>query len=84
MISGAFLVGTLSFGLVFFYRLRKQSSLSDAIVMLLLCGFIAGYFAPNVGEKWPTVESLYKFLYTPVSDYIFQYLLQVQTGGSKW
>lgn len=78
MISVAILIGSLCYGIVFFFRLRKQSSVSDAILMLLLCGFIAGYFVPRIGGKWPTVESLNNYLYTPVSDYIF-HLLKLRT-----
>ncbi|KQX51220.1 MULTISPECIES: hypothetical protein [unclassified Paenibacillus] len=79
MISIAILISSLCYGVLFFCRLRKQSSVSDAILMLLLCGFIAGYFVPRVGEKWPTVESLNNYLFTPVSDYIF-HLLELRTG----
>ena len=77
MISIAMLIGSLCYGVVFFCRLHKQS-VSDAILMLLLCGFIAGYFVPRIGGKWPTVESLNSYLYTPVSDYFF-HLLKLRT-----
>ncbi|OAS21539.1 hypothetical protein [Paenibacillus oryzisoli] len=75
MVNSFFMIGSLIYGIFFLFHLLKKSS-SDAILMLVLCCFIGGYFAPYYGEKWPTVESLYNILYTPISAYINQELLK--------
>ncbi len=75
MFNIAIFVGSLCYGVVYFVLLRKRGKLSDAVIMLLLCGFIAGYNAPYIGKRWPTVEKLYNGLYTPLSRYIFSHLL---------
>jgi hypothetical protein len=81
MVNSFFLIGSLIYGIVLLIHLLKKSSVSDAIWMFVLCCFIGGYFAPYFGEKWPTVESMYTILYTPLSDYIYHDLLNKQTGG---
>lgn len=73
MVNAVFMVGSLCYGVVLFIHLLKNSYVSDAILMLALCCWIAGYFAPHIGEMWPTVENLYNTLYTPI------YNLYVQT-----
>lgn len=72
MVNGVFMVGSLCYGVLLFVHLLKNSYVSDAIWMLLLCCLIAGYFAPHIGEMWPTVESLYDTLYSPISDLFYQ------------
>lgn len=72
MVNGVFMVGSLCYGIVLFVHLLKKSYTSDAILILVLCCLITGYFTPHIGEKWPTVESVYYALYSPISDYFNQ------------
>jgi hypothetical protein len=81
MLNSVFMIGSLCYGIVVSFHLLKKSTISDAILMLVLCCMIAGYFTPQIGEKWPTVESLYNKLYTPISEYVSQQLLNKKTGG---
>lgn len=76
MFNMAIFVSSLCYGVVYFVLLRKRGKISDAITMLLLCVFIAGYNVPLIGKTWPTVEKLYNGLYTPLSRYIFGHVLR--------
>lgn len=72
MVYGMFMVASLCYGIVLFFHLIKKSYTSDAILILVLCCLIAGYFTPHIGAEWPTVESVYYTLYSPISDFFNQ------------
>lgn len=78
MLIGIICFISICYGIVGCFRLWKQHAKSDAIVLLLFCGAIAGYFIPVISDAWPTVESMYIFLYKPVSTYMFEHVLKIK------
>lgn len=75
MLNEALFVGSLCYGVVSFFLLNKKGKRYDAVIIFLLSCFIAGYNAPFIEGKWPTVEILYSGLYKSLSQYIFQQIL---------
>jgi len=65
---------SICYGIKEFLRLRRKSTKFNALVMLLLCGVTAGYCLPVFSDAMPTVESLYKYVFNPVSHYFLNLL----------
>lgn len=55
-------------------RIWKQQAKTDAIVLLLYYLVIIVYLNPYMGFSKLTLESLNKFIYGPVSDYMIDLL----------
>ncbi|MCA0753600.1 hypothetical protein KP806_00945 [Paenibacillus sp. N4] len=70
MLNLAIGVAAFSYGVAAFIRFRRTKENRDAFVLLLLCGTIAVYCLPGLGDSLPTVEGVYKIVYRPVSEYV--------------
>jgi hypothetical protein len=60
----------ISYGLKDFIQLWKKRAKSEAILILLLYGFSISYLVPIIGSTRPSVESLNRFIYNPISVYM--------------
>lgn len=76
MFIGAVCLFSLCYGVLRFIELWKKQAKSDAIVLLLLYGVVAGYLT-SFSSGWPTVESLNRVMYRPVSHYMMD-LMQIK------
>lgn len=65
---------SICYGIKEFTRLWRKSAKFNALVMLLLCVVTAGYCLPVISNALPTVESLYSFVFYPVSHYFLNLL----------
>jgi len=69
MFIGAVCLFSLCYGVFRFIELWKKQVKSDAIILLLLYGVVAGYLT-SFSSGWPTVETMNRVMYRSVSHYM--------------
>lgn len=67
-------ISSLVYGALSCSRLFRNQRKRDARLLLLLCIVVSLYFMPFSGPYMPTVESLYQFVYSPISEYALRLL----------
>lgn len=74
LINNALILIAICLGLKGSTRVWKQQAKTDAIVLLLFYVVIIVYLIPFMGSSKLTIESLFKFIYGPISDYMMDLL----------
>ncbi|MCY9695352.1 hypothetical protein [Paenibacillus alginolyticus] len=74
LLNNALILLAICLGLKGSIRVWKQQAKTDAIVLLLFYGIVIIYLHPLMGSSKLTVESLVKFIYGPISDYMIDQL----------
>lgn len=60
-------LGSLVYGAIVFAALNRSRRKREARLVLLLCLFVSLYFLPFTGSRMPTVETIYKAVYSPLA-----------------
>ncbi|SDN36663.1 hypothetical protein SAMN04487897_102655 [Paenibacillus sp. yr247] len=74
MINAALCLLAICLGLKGSIRIWKQHAKKDAIVLLLFYIIFIVYLYPFMGSSRLSVESLCRFIYSPISDYMMDLL----------
>ncbi|MDQ0874662.1 hypothetical protein QFZ77_003321 [Paenibacillus sp. V4I3] len=74
LLNNALLLLAICLGFKGFIRVWKQQAKTDAIVLLLFYLVIIVYLNPFMSSSKLTIESLGKFIYGPISDYMINIL----------
>jgi hypothetical protein len=74
LLNNALILLAICLGLKGSIRIWKQQAKTDAIVLLLFYGIVIIYLHPLMGSSKLTMESLVKFIYGPISDYMIDQL----------
>lgn len=74
LLNNVLILLAICLGLKGSIRVWKHQAKTDAIVLLLFYGIVIIYLHPLMGSSKLTVESLFKSIYGPISDYMIDQL----------
>lgn len=74
MVNNAVCLAAIGYGIAACLFCWRRLRFREGAVILVLCVIVAAYCAPVVGKEMPTVESVNKWIYGPVSGYTLKKL----------